>query len=456
MDNKITGLRDTIRRFRQSGFDGVLSVAERRLRLDSFLMRLKASKAELFTALAEDLGKSAAEAAMTEYMPLLAEAKFLRRKLPKLAASRRAHVSMLNFPATGRLIPEPLGVVLVVAAWNYPLVLALEPALGAFAAGNRVVLNLSPQSPRSMQAIARLVASVFPPEEMIAVSDEMTLEQLLEERFDHIFFTGGEAGARLCMTAAARDITPVTLELGGKNPCIVDADAKLDIAARRIAWGKFTNAGQTCIAPDFILAHRSVAHELVDRINQASRTFYGKAPLANPDYPRIVNPHHFERLCALMGDRRFECDRAALKIAPTVIENVEWSDPLMEREIFGPLLPVVVFDDYVELIARLEKQEKPLAMYCFGGRVSGIAEQLQSRTSSGALVFNDVVMHFVNPDFPFGGVGRSGTGAYHGRRTFDLFCHFKPVMRQSALIDFPMRYPPFRGLKKALIEFFCR
>ena len=442
--------------FRGGGRD---SVPRRREMLRHMLDFLQTHRDKVFSALSADLHKSEYEAAMTEYLPVCGVLRYLIRKLPSLAKARRGAISPLNFPARGRILPEPYGQVLVFATWNYPLLLALEPACGALAAGNRVVLKLTDKAQRTTQFLRWMIAECFPNGEMIAVHEELEFDEILNGKFDYIFFTGGGAAGKHVYERAAEQLTPVTLELGGKSPCLVCKGADLRLAAKRIAWGKFTNAGQTCIAPDYLLIQQELKEPFLVELRRWIRKFYGDEPVDNPDYPGIINEQQFARLAKLAEHGRLvaggERNPDRFCIAPTVIDGIGWDDPLMEREIFGPILPVLTFRSDEDLLAMLEGKPKPLALYCFGGS-RRFRRTLLDATSSGAVVFDDVVMHFVNPELPFGGVGASGIGAYHGRRTFETFTHYKPVMYQSRLIDWPVRYPPFRGWKLKLMKFITR
>ena len=434
---------------------GCYSVGQRRLLLRRLLAELRTNRERIMAALHADLHKSEFEAAVTEFIPLLDALRFMIRRLPGLAKPRRAAVSPMNFPARGRLVPEPYGVVLVCATWNYPLLLALEPVIGAVAAGNSVVLKLSDKSPATMALVAELLEKVSDSGQVITVGGELSFEEVLRERFDYIFYTGSEYGGRKVLAAAAPHLTPVTLELGGKSPCIVCADADPVVAAKRIVWGKFTNAGQTCVAPDYLLVHRSVKSRLLDEMRKRIREFYGENPLENPDYAHIVNRPHYDRLCKLLGNRPAMRDPERLCIAPVIAEGVRPGDPLMAGEIFGPILPVLEFSENEEALGLIRSLPKPLALYCFGGDRE-MRREVTEETSSGAVSFNDVVMHFVNPAMPFGGVGSSGMGRYHGRYSFETFTHYKPVMVQSGRIDWPVRYPPFREWQKKLARLLSR
>lgn len=434
------------------------SVSHRRERLKKLLALLVKHRKAVAAALRDDLGKSEFEGYSTELLPLTEILRYLIRRLPSLSAVRRVPVSWMNFPASGRLVPEPYGLVLVVATWNYPLLLALEPLAGAYAAGNQVVLKLHDRSSHVSGFLQWLIGEAFDGE-VLVIDGECPLPELLKRKFDYIFYTGSDRGGRDVLRAAAENLTPATLEMGGKSPCIVAPGANLRTAAKRIVWGKFTNCGQTCVAPDYLLVHSALKEKLMLQLQKAIREFYGDHPLESPDLGHVIDIRAYERLSLLAASGRLVCggdkDPERLMIEPSVIDRLEGGDPLLEEEIFGPLLPVVSYDSDSALFSELRRRGKPLALYCFGGDRK-LRRALRSGTSSGALVFDDVVTHFVNPAMPFGGVGSSGMGAYHGRRTFDTFVHLKPEMTQSSWLDWPFRYPPFSRLRTALLELLIR
>jgi len=433
-------------------------VSHRRRQLKTLLALLVEHRKAVTAALRDDLGKSEFESYSTELLPLVGVLRFLIRKLPLLTRRRRVGVSWMNFPASGCIAPEPYGMVLVVSTWNYPLLLALEPLAGAYAAGNQVVLKLNERAPHINGFLQWLIGEAFG-EEITVVDGEVALPELLKERFDYIFYTGSGVGGREILRSAAENLTPATLELGGKSPCVVAPGANLKVAARRIVWGKFTNCGQTCVAPDYLVVHSGLKDRLMIQLQNAIRDFYGEHPLESPDYGHLIDVRSYERLSGLVANGRLICggdkDPENLAIEPSVIDRLESGDPLLSGEIFGPLLPVVSYDNDNMLLAELRRRGKPLALYCFGGDRK-LRRLLREGTSSGALVFDDVVTHFINPCMPFGGVGSSGMGAYHGRRTFDTFVHFKPEMTQSSWLDLPFRYPPFSRLRTKLLELLIR
>ena len=433
-------------------------IRHRRTRLKKLLSLVIAHREAAISALHEDLGKSKFESLSTELLPLAGILRYLIRKLPSLARRRRVGVSWMNFPASGYVVPEPYGTVLVVATWNYPLLLALEPLAGAYAAGNQVVIKLHDRAPQVKDFLQWVIQEAFDGE-IVVVGSEVPFEELLKERFDYIFYTGNENGGREVLRSAAENLTPATLEMGGKSPCIVAPGANIKVAARRIVWGKFTNCGQTCVAPDYVIVQEDLKDELTDQLKLVISDFYGDQPLESPDFGHLADSRAYERASRLAAEGRLICggDKhpEEFSLEPTVVDRLKADDPVLNEEIFGPVLPVVSYDSESQLFAELRRHGKPLAMYCFGGDRK-LRAKLCSGFSSGALVFDDVVTHFINPDMPFGGVGNSGMGAYHGRRTFDTFCHFKPVMTQSRWFDLPFRYPPFSKFRTSFLEFLLR
>jgi aldehyde dehydrogenase (NAD+) len=406
-----------------------------------------AREPQIIAALADDLGKPEFEAYGSEIAPLLGELDSAIRHLERWARPRRVGTPLLT-PAASYVAPEPFGVVLVIAPWNYPLQLSLIPMVGAIAAGNHVVVKPSELAPATSRIIAELLSECFEPEYACAVLGGIPeTQQLLAQRWDYIFYTGSSNVGRIVMTAAAEHLTPVTLELGGKNPCIVTEHADLRAAAKRIAWGKCFNAGQTCVAPDFVLAHESIREQLVAELGTAIAGFYGPDPAASADYGRIVNRAHLDRLVGLLQGEHVAIggvwDADELYLAPTVVDSVSWESPLMRDELFGPVLPVLDYDNLPEEIGRLSTRPKPLTLYLFSRNHA--EKSLAERVPAGAVVINDTLIQFTNPNLPFGGVGDSGMGAYHGRHTFETFSHHKAILRRAA---FPrllgVRWPPYR------------
>jgi aldehyde dehydrogenase (NAD+) len=403
---------------------------------------------EILDAIQRDLGRPHAESYTVEIATLLADLDRARRHLRAWARPRRQRTPLALFPARSWIRPEPYGSVLVISPWNYPFLLALAPLAAALAAGNCAVVKPSEAAPHTSRLVERILGETFEPAYVAAVQGGVAETQaLLAQRFDYCFFTGSARVAKLVMAAAAQHLTPVTLELGGKNPCIVARDADVALAARRIAWGKFINAGQTCIAPDFVLAHQAVKPALVEALARAIEGFYGKDPAASPDYARIVDERHFDRLHALLGEGRVaaggQADRGKRYIAPTVLDDVAWHSAAMQEEIFGPILPVLGYESLEEVLRELAAKPKPLALYFFG-HDRAQQEEVLARVSSGGACINDTMVQFVNLRLPFGGVGESGMGAYHGRFGFDTFSHLRGVVRRANWADPAIRYPPYR------------
>jgi acyl-CoA reductase-like NAD-dependent aldehyde dehydrogenase len=416
------------------------------------------NEAAIFHALKEDLGKPAFEAYGGESAIVINEIDQALRHLRCWSKPKRVRTPLVSFPAKSFIYPVPFGVALIIGPWNFPVQLMLVPLVGAMAAGNCAVLKPSITASHTSRIITKLISDNFDPAYVSVVEGGAeTAQALLEERFDHIFFTGGVATGKLVMAAAAKHLTPVTLELGGKNACIVDADVHLDIAARRIVFGKFFNAGQSCVAVDYVLVDRRIKRELLSRILKQVVEFYGEDASRSPDFCRIVNEQHFDRLLRLLhaGDIVIggKSDRAGRYIAPTVIDGITGSEPIMEDEIFGPLLPVIVYDDLSEAIAFVNSRPKPLAFYFFS-RDKARQERVLAGTSSGGGCINDTVVHFTVTGLPFGGVGDSGMGKYHGKASFDTFTHDRSIIRNNFLVDVFLRYPPYKDHLRWLRKLF--
>jgi acyl-CoA reductase-like NAD-dependent aldehyde dehydrogenase len=407
----------------------------------------------LMDALRADLRKPQLESFLTE-IGVVQEIDHALKRLKSWAKPQRVSVSLQQFPASAQIYPEPLGVALIISPWNYPVQLAISPLVGAIAAGNCVMLKPSEIAPHTSSAIASLIAETFDPAYICAVEGGVeTSQDLLSQPFDHIFFTGSTHIGKVVMEAAAKHLTPVTLELGGKSPCIVDADTDLETTARRIAWGKFINAGQTCIAPDYLLVDRTIKPQLLERLQGCIREFYGDDPAASPDFARIVSDKHFQRLSNLLGAGKIiaggETDADSRYIAPTIIDLDDPDVPVMADEIFGPILPVLEYNNLNEAIAFVNQRPKPLALYLFS-RNHHRQEQVLQATSSGGVCINDTVIQVGVPSLPFGGVGHSGMGAYHGKASFDTFSHYKSVLRKPFWLDLKWRYAPYADKLKTI------
>lgn len=444
---------DRIDRLRATFRSGVTRSYEWRMRQIGRLRALLTERQDdLLAALEADLGKSRFEGFMAEIAITLNEIDHTRRHLRRWMRPERVRAPIALQPARCRVVREPLGVALIIAPWNYPVQLALAPLVGALAAGNCAVVKPSEVSANTSRVLADLVPRYLDPDAVAVVEGGVPeTTALLEQRFDHIFYTGNGRVGRIVMAAAAKHLTPVTLELGGKSPTIVDRTADLAVAARRIVWGKFFNAGQTCVAPDYVLADRAIHDALLSNLVAAVRQFYGDDPKQSRDYARIINERHVDRLEKLLSSGAIVCggevDRDARYIAPTILRDVALDSPVMADEIFGPILPVIAYDAIDDALAIVTGRDKPLALYVFT-EDRAVADRVLRETSSGGACVNDVVAHLSVPDLPFGGVGESGMGAYHGRATFETFSHRKSVLDKSSRLDVPLRYPPYDDTKE--------
>ena len=406
----------------------------------------------LFKALRADFNKSEFESYTSEIALVKSGITQFERRLRRWAKDKPVPRTIATFHAKGKIRHEPFGQVLIMSPWNYPVQLTLGPLIGALAAGNTAVIKPSRYVPQTAAVIKEIIEEIYE-ESYVALFEggREANEALLSERFDFIFFTGGEAVGKIVMQAAAKNLTPVVLELGGKSPVIVDATADIKMAAKSICWGKFTNAGQTCIAPDFVAAHSSIKDELIQNIKQNINAFYGKEPKESPDFPRIITEKHFEKVSSLMdldkaviGGKTDEHERY---IAPAVLDNVGWDDDIMKHEIFGPILPVISYDDTEDMIRKVSSMEIPLAFYVFSFDKKMTGEYLR-RIPSGDAVVNDTVIHFANHHLPFGGKGSSGMGAYHGKQSFETFSHKRSIVHRTGRLDNPLRYPPYNDKLK--------
>lgn len=443
------GLADRLRAVHRRGVTRPLAWRTRQLR--QLLALTQDNEPEILQALAADLGKPRFEAWAAELAPLVSELRHALKHLKSWMQPRRVRSPMLVQPSKATIRAEPLGVVLIIAPWNYPVQLALAPLVGALAGGNCVVLKPSEVAPATSALLAKLCPRYLDPECIQVVEGGVPeTTELLAQHWDHIFYTGNGTVGRIVLEAAARHLTPVTLELGGKSPVFVDAEVDLAVAARRIAWGKFWNAGQTCVAPDYVLVHAAQEQAFLDRMRAALREFYGDDPKASPDYARIINERHHGRLRRLLDSGELvvggQSDAAARYIAPTILRKVAPDSPVMADEIFGPILPVIAVPDLDAAIAFVNARPKPLALYVFS-KNDATVEKILTDTSSGGACVNDAVVHLAVPELPFGGVGHSGMGAYHGRTGFDTFTHRKSVLDRATYVDPALRYPPYSGTK---------
>lgn len=448
----VDGLRATFRSGRTKSIDW------RKAQLRGLIRLIEENGDELERALAEDLGRPPVEAHAADLGVTVVEIKYLLKHLDSWARPQKRRMPLTSMPGKARVVSEPLGVAFVIAPWNYPVQLLLSPMAAAIAAGNAVVGKPSEISPTCSAALARLIPQ-YVDDDAIAIVEGAVPETtaLLEQKFDLIFFTGSTSVGGVVMKAAAKNLTPVVLELGGKSPTIVTSDADLDVAAHRIVWGKGLNAGQTCIAPDYVLVERSVQDALVDKMADVLREFYGASPHNSDSFSRIVSDRHLQRLKGLIessggtvvvGGESDDDDRY---LAPTVIVDPDLDAPIMQEEIFGPVLPIVAVDHLSEAIDFINERPKPLALYLFSAS-DAAAERVQNETSSGGMCVNHAIVHMVPNNVPFGGVGPSGMGAYHGKDGFDAFSHRKTVVTKPTRPDPKLLYPPYTSLKEKIIR----
>ena len=435
-----------------------LPLSARRAALQCLRAAITAHERDITAALRSDLNKSPTESYMCEIGMTLSELRFVERHLDGWARDRRHLTPLAQFPAKSLTVSEPYGVVLIMSPWNYPFLLTVEPLIGAIAAGNCCVVKPSAYSPATSAVLRDILAECFPPEFVAVVEGGRAENQaLLDQKFDYIFFTGGVEVGKEVMTRAARHLTPVTLELGGKSPCIVDATARLDLAAKRLVFGKLLNCGQTCVAPDYLLIDRRVKTPFLAYVQRWITVMYGENPLDNDGYVRMVNRKHFDRVMELIDPAKVvfggRGDPDTLKIQPTVLDNVSHEDPVMQEEIFGPVLPVLTFDQIGEALDFVNARPRPLALYLFSQEKS-TQERFLRRTSFGGGCINDTVIHLATSRMGFGGVGASGMGSYHGRDSFETFSHRKSVVKKSTLLDLPVRYAPYSPGKDRLLRLF--
>ena len=424
-----------------------LSVDFRKKQLMKLKKTLIAHQDDIVEAVHKDFGKSSFETYVTEIQVVYDEINYMLKNLKKLAKPQKVRTPLLHFYSKSKIMHDPLGTVLIISPWNYPLALALTPLAGAIAAGNCAVIKPSEVSSHTSALISKIITENFDEQYLTVYEGEAdTTQTLLKQGFDHCFFTGSTEVGKKIMQTASETLTPVTLELGGKSPCVVTEDADIVKAACRIVWGKFVNAGQTCIAPDFVLAHESVKHRLILMIQEVLRRFYGEQPLENDDYARIITEKHFDRLVGLMDNESIlhggEYSRDTLSIAPTLVDDPDWDSQIMTEEIFGPLLPIIGYDSIVDTVHTLQDRPKPLAFYLFT-ESEVYKEFVMGSLSFGGGCINDTLIHFANLNMPFGGVGHSGMGNYHGKYSFDTFTHSKSVTEKTTLFDIPLRYPPY-------------
>lgn len=455
---EIAALAASQREYFKSG--KTLDVNTRLRLLKALRVAINADLDKLHAALYADLGKSASESYMCETGLALSELNFMIKHLKKYAKPVRAKTPIAQAVSKSYRLPSPYGNVLVLSPWNYPFLLSVDPLVDAIAAGNTVMLKTSSSSPNTGEAIKHIVESVFPPEHAAVVLGGGEANDAIEAlKFDYIFFTGSKRIGTHVYENAAKTLTPVTLELGGKSPCIVDETAKLPLAAKRIVWGKYLNLGQTCVAPDYVLCAESVRDRLVDEIKKQIELQFGKDPLGNPHYGKMISRRHFDRVLGLIDENKTVCggkgDETTLKIAPTVMINVTENDAVMQEEIFGPVLPILTYKDEAEIVSYVSSHDSPLAFYIFSSDKKRI-KRLTSTLGFGGGCVNDVVIHLATTSMPFGGFGASGLGSYHGKTGFETFSHYKSIVDKKTWLDLPLRYQPYTKTSDGLVKKFLK
>ena len=428
--------------------------------LQGLVRMLKQDEARFAAALAADVGKPTVEGFATDIAVTASEIEYMAKRTPKWAKPRKVKLPLNSLPGKGAIVPEPLGVALVIAPWNYPVQLLLEPVAAALAAGNTVVAKPSELAPATSALLAELIPRYCDPEGIVVVEGDATVSTaLLAERYDHIFFTGSTRVGQVVMEAAAKHLTPVTLELGGKSPVLVDDSADIEVTGRRLAWGKWLNAGQTCVAPDYVLVTESNRDQLVDAMRSAFSEFSGGDTRNTGDYARIVTERHAARLKSMLADHGGtiaiggETEPEARYVEPTVVVDPDLESTLMSEEIFGPILPVITVESMGDAIRFVNDREKPLALYVFADDEK-VADQVIAETSSGGACVNHVVLQLTPPELPFGGVGPSGTGRYHGQSGFDTFSNLRSVLRKGTKPDPKLLYPPYTNFKERVLRRF--
>ncbi len=437
-----------------------LPVSARQKALADLKSAIRSHEAEIHEALRQDLGKSAFEGYMCETGMTLSEISYMQSHVARFAQERTVWTPLAQFHSRSYQKPSPYGVVLIMSPWNYPFMLTMEPLADALAAGNTVVIKPSAYSPHTSAVMEKLLSQVFDPSLVAVVTGGREENQcLLQQKFDYIFFTGSKSVGREVMAQAARNLTPVTLELGGKSPCIVEASANVKLAAKRIVFGKYLNCGQTCVAPDYILCAPSIKDALIAELRVQIARQFGDAPLNNPDYGKIINRKHFDRICGLMDPQKVgiggQVSPETLQIAPTVMDHVTLQDPIMQEEIFGPVLPILTYTSLEQAMEQINAMDHPLALYLFTGNRS-VVKKVTAGCGFGGGCINDTIIHLATSEMGFGGFGESGMGSYHGKEGFRTFSHYKSIVDKKQWLDLPMRYQPYRGIYDKIIRFFLR
>lgn len=447
---------------KQREFFNTVKTKDVKFRLEH-LKKLKnsiiANEGEIKKALKEDLNKSESESYMTEIGMTLSELSYDIRHVSGWSKNKRVGTPLAHFPARSFISKEPYGVALILSPWNYPFMLLIEPLIGAISAGNCAVLKPSEFAPNTANVIEKIVKECFEEEYVTVIQGDKDVSQsLIEKKFDYIFYTGGTRVGKIVMQEASKNLVPVTLELGGKSPCIIDEKYSMHLAAKRLLFGKLLNAGQTCIAPDYVLINKNVKDEFINELRKILKEFLGENPVENEDYPKIVNERHFERLTNLIDGENVviggKSDENLLKIEPTILDNPKIDSKVMSEEIFGPILPVITYEKIEDAIEYIKKIEKPLALYMFTNDKK-IQNKILNEISFGGGCINDTIIHIANSNMGFGGVGYSGIGNYHGKRSFDTFSHERSITKKYSL-DLPMRYMPYNDFKDKLVKMFLK
>ncbi len=454
---------DSILQLQRDFYDSgaTIPVSFRKEQLKKLYQAIQKYQPQIAEALKKDLGKSSYESFMCEIGLVLSEINYMIRHVKKFSKRKTVYTPLAQFASHSYVQPVPYGNTLIMSPWNYPFLLSIDPLVDAIAAGNTAIIKPSAYSPATSKVIEMLVKECFSPAHVSVVTGGRAENAaLLEKKFDFIFFTGSQNVGREVMRHAAVNLTPVVLELGGKSPCIVEESADIRLAARRIVFGKYLNCGQTCVAPDFILCHKSIQDKLLQELKLQVEKQFGSDPLADNDYGKIINQKHFDRLCRLLQSGELylggETDAEALRIAPAIMTQVTFDDPVMQEEIFGPVLPVLTYENFDELMLLLKKRPKPLAQYLFSSNKAHI-RRVNEELSYGGGCINDTIIHLATSEMGFGGVGESGMGAYHGKAGFDAFSHQKSIVDKKTWLDLPMRYQPYTSkLYRKLLQIFLR
>lgn len=454
---------DSILQLQRDFYDSgaTIPVSFRKEQLKKLYQAIQKYQPQIAEALKKDLGKSSYESFMCEIGLVLSEISYMIRHVKKFSKRKTVYTPLAQFASHSYVQPVPYGNTLIMSPWNYPFLLSIDPLVDAIAAGNTAIIKPSAYSPATSKVIEMLVKECFSPAHVSVITGGRAENAaLLEKKFDFIFFTGSQNVGREVMRHAAVNLTPVVLELGGKSPCIVEESADIRLAARRIVFGKYLNCGQTCVAPDFILCHKSIQDKLLQELKLQVEKQFGSDPLADNNYGKIINQKHFDRLCRLLQSGELylggETDAEALRIAPAIMTHMTFDAPVMQEEIFGPVLPVLTYENFDELMLLLKKRPKPLALYLFSSNKAHI-RRVNEELSYGGGCINDTIIHLATSEMGFGGVGESGMGAYHGKAGFDAFSHQKSIVDKKTWLDLPMRYQPYTSkLYRKLLQVFLR